>query len=162
MLLQKLPEILNFGVFRYRGVQGQTCKMARGRDFIQRVLRGRIAQGKSILQQVNTQHGFQRIGLSATAGLGVERFDQAQQTRPGHDLIHLGEKAFAAFLHALAGVFEIGKVHLAMGGSGQVVRRISAYLKTCSDSLAVFAQWMSDHKENGAYALYNISPNSNG
>ena len=69
---------------------------------------------------MNTQHGFQRIGFSAATGLGVERLDQAQQTRPGHDLIHLGEEAFAACLLALAGVFEIGKAHLAHGrlGSG--------------------------------------------
>ena len=31
-----------------------------------------------------------RTVASAAAGLGVERLDQAQQTRPRHDLIHLG------------------------------------------------------------------------
>ncbi|MBN6775950.1 hypothetical protein JRG42_22375 [Pseudomonas granadensis] len=35
-----------------------------------------------------------RTVASAAAGLGVERLDQAQQTRPRHDLIHLGVIAF--------------------------------------------------------------------
>ncbi|SOQ15014.1 hypothetical protein CFBP1573P_05299 [Pseudomonas syringae pv. persicae] len=72
------------------------------------------------MQQMNAQHGFQRIRFSATASLGIERLDKAQQTCPGHDLIHLGEEAFAACLLALAGIFEIGKAHLAHGrlGSG--------------------------------------------
>jgi hypothetical protein len=68
--------------------------------------------------------------------LGVERFDQAQQTCPRHDLIYLGEEAFAACLLALAGVFEIGEAHLLicssahllMGGSDQVVRLMSSHL----------------------------------
>lgn len=85
---------------------------------------------------MNTQHGFQRIGFSAATGLGVERLDQAQQTRPGHDLIHLGEEAFAACLLALAGVFEIGKAHLAhrrLGSGGQAY--FSTFENLFGDSL---------------------------
>jgi len=76
---------------------------------------------------MNTQHGFKRIGFSASAGFGIERLDQAQQTCPGHNLIHLGEEAFAACLLALAGIFEIGKAHLAHGRLGSGGRAILAY-----------------------------------
>jgi hypothetical protein len=76
----------------------------------------------------------QRVGVSAAAGLGVEWLDQAQQTRPGHDLIHLGEEALAACLLAFTGVFEIGKAHLTHGrlGSGG-----QAYF-------SVFEDWFGD------------------
>lgn len=72
------------------------------------------------MQQMNAQQGFQRIRFSATADLGVERLDKAQQTCPGDDLIYLGEGAFATCLLALAGIFEIGKAHLAHGQLGSV------------------------------------------
>lgn len=66
---------------------------------------GAVTQGEPVLQQMSAQDSF------ANAGLGVERLDQAQPTCSGHDLIHLGEEAFAVCLLALAGVFEIGKAH---------------------------------------------------
>ena len=50
--------------------------------------------------------------------------------RTARTAIHLGEEALTAYLLALAGIFEIGKTHLA---SDQVVRCISSYLGTCSD-----------------------------
>jgi hypothetical protein len=115
MLFQQVLEVHDRGVFRYRGAQGQACKLAHGRDFVERFFHGRVAQGEPVLQQMNAQHGFQRIRFSAAAGLGVERLDQAPQACPGHNLIHLGEEAFAAGLLALAGIFEIGKAHLAHG-----------------------------------------------
>lgn len=118
MLFQQVPEVHDRGVFGYRRAQGQAGELAHGRDFVERFFHGRIAQGEPVLQQMNAQHGVQRIGFSAAAGVGVERLDQPQQTRPRHDLIHLGEEAFAACLLALAGIFEIGKAHLAHGGLG--------------------------------------------
>jgi hypothetical protein len=78
MLFQQVPEVHDRGVFRYRGAQGQACKLAHGRDFVERFFHGRVAQGEPVLQQMNAQHGFQRIRFSTTAGLGVERLDQAQ------------------------------------------------------------------------------------
>jgi len=83
---------------------------------------------------MNAQHGFQRIRFSASAGLGVERLDQAQQACPERDLIHLGEETFAAFLLVLAGIFESEKLLWLMGGSDQVVRRISSHFGTCSET----------------------------
>lgn len=51
-------------------------------------------------------------------------------------LIHLGEEAFAACLLALAGVFEIGKAHLAhrrLGSGGQAY--FSTFENLFGDSL---------------------------
>lgn len=48
-------------------------------DFVERSFHGRIAQGEPALQQVNAQHGFQRIRFLAAAGLRVERLDELQQ-----------------------------------------------------------------------------------
>lgn len=130
MLLQQVPEVHDRSVFRDRRAQRQACELAHGRDFVERFFHGRIAQGEPVLQQMDAQHGFQRIRFTATAGLGVERLDQSQQACPGHDLIHLGEEAFAACLLTFSGVFEIGKAHLAHGqlGSG-----CQAYFSTVED-----------------------------
>jgi hypothetical protein len=62
---------------------------------------------------VNEQHGFQRIGSAAHARLRIVRLNQLDQPRPGYDLIHLGQESLPARLLAFAGVFEIGKAHLA-------------------------------------------------
>jgi hypothetical protein len=48
-----------------RRAEGQACELANWRDFIQRFHR-RVAQGEPVLQQINAQHGFQRIGFSTT------------------------------------------------------------------------------------------------
>ena len=39
---------------------------------------------------MDAQHGFQWVGFSAAAGLGIERLNHPYQARPGRDLIHLG------------------------------------------------------------------------
>ena len=75
---------------------------------------------------MDAQHGFQRIGFSTAAGLGVERFDQLQQACPGHHLSHFGEEALSAGLLALAGVLKVGKAHLAHGRLGSGVAGILA------------------------------------
>ena len=58
MLLQQVPEVHDRGVFRYRGAQVSGCKLAHGRDFVERFFHGRVAQGEPVLQQMNAQHGF--------------------------------------------------------------------------------------------------------
>ena len=124
MLLQQVPEVHDRGVFRDRRTQCQTRELTHGRDFAERLLHGRITQGKPILQQVNAQHGFQWVRFSTATCLGVERFDQPQQPCPGHDLIHLGKEALAAGLLALAGVLEVRKAHLVhgrLGSGGQAI-----------------------------------------
>jgi hypothetical protein len=83
MFLQQVPEVHDRGVLRDRRAQRQAGELAHGSDFVKRFFHGRIAQGEPVLQQVDAQHGFQRMGFSAAAGLGVERLDQAQQTVQG-------------------------------------------------------------------------------
>ena len=51
------------------------------------------------------------------AGLGVERLDQAQQTSPGHDLIHFNQETFTAGLLTFACVLGISERHLLHRGS---------------------------------------------
>jgi len=84
---------------------------------------------------------FPEDKVFVNAGLGVERLDQALQTCPGHDLIHLGEEAFETCLLALAGIFEIGKAHLAHGrlGSGGLAHFI-IFRGLFGDSLAELGQ----------------------
>ena len=126
MLLQQVPEVHDRGVFGDWRAQRQACELAHGRDFVERFFHGRVAQGEPVLQQMDAQHGFQRIGFSTAAGLGVERFDQLQQACPGHHLIHFGEEALSAGLLALAGVLKVGKAHLAHGRLGSGVAGILA------------------------------------
>lgn len=119
MLLQLVPELHDRGVLGDRRAQGQACELAHRRDLVQRFLHRRVAERKSVLQQVNAQHGFQRVRLAPPACLWVVGLDQRHQPCTGHHLIHFDEKAFAAGLLALADVFEIGKAHLAYGGLSQ-------------------------------------------
>jgi hypothetical protein len=73
---------------------------------------------------MDAQHGLQRIRFTATTSLRVIQFDQPQQTTLGHHLIHFGKEAFTAGLPALAGVFKVGKAHLAhawLGSGGESV-----------------------------------------
>ena len=143
VLFQQVPEVHDRGVFGDRCAQRQTCELAHWGDFVKRFLHGRIAQREPVLQQMNAQHGFQRIWFSAAAGLRVERLDEPQQATPGHDLIHLGEEDFAACLLALAGVFEIGKAHLAhrrLGSGGQAY--FSTFENLFGDSLVVSGKYL--------------------
>lgn len=50
MLLLKVPEVHDLGVFRDRRTQRQACKLAHGSDFVERLFHGRIAQGEPVLQ----------------------------------------------------------------------------------------------------------------
>ncbi len=81
------------------------------------------------MQQVNAQHGFQRVGFSTATALGVERLDQSQQTFPGYNLIHFGKETLAAGLLAFASVLNVGKAHLAHGRLGSGGQAIFAYLR---------------------------------
>lgn len=101
-----------------RRAERQTRKLAHRSNLIQRLFHGWIAQREPVLQQVNTQHGFQWVRLAATAGLWVMRLDQYRQTVPRHDLLHLGQETLATGLLTLTGVLEIGKAHLAHGMAG--------------------------------------------
>lgn len=109
-----------FGGLRQR--LGSICKRTLRRQVqqyvpytVQRLFHGGIAQREPILQQVNAQHGFQRIRLAATASLWVVRLDQRHQSTPRYHLFHLGQETLATGLLALAGVLEIGKAHLTHG-----------------------------------------------
>jgi len=82
---------------------------------------------------MNAQHGFQRIRFSAAAGLGVERLDKAQQTCPGHDLTISARKRSLRVCLRLPAYSKSEKLIWLMGGSDQVVRRISLHLGTCSE-----------------------------
>ncbi|MNR11908.1 hypothetical protein D3C85_1282300 [compost metagenome] len=118
MLLQQVPEIHDGGVFGDRSAERQASKLAHRSDLVQRLFHGGVAQREPVLQQVNTQHGFQWVRLAATAGLWVMRLDQCHQTAPRHHLLHLGQETLATGLLALTGVLEIGKAHLTHGMEG--------------------------------------------
>lgn len=76
MLFQQMPEIHDCGVFGDRRAQRQACELAHGFDFVGRFFHGQIAQREPILQQMDTQHGFQRIRFSAAASLQVVQLDE--------------------------------------------------------------------------------------
>ena len=71
MLFQQVPEIHDRSVFRDRRAEGQTSELAHRRDFIQCFFHGWVAQREPVLQQLNTQHGLQRIRLTTTASFRV-------------------------------------------------------------------------------------------
>jgi len=113
VLLQQVAEIHDRRVFRDAALgQRQLGELAQRGDLVQRFLHRRVAEGEPVLQQVDAQHGVQRIRWTAIASLGVERLDQCQQPNPGHHLFYFRQKALAPGLFAFAGVLGIGKAHL--------------------------------------------------
>src|SRR5690606_26217675 len=76
----------------------------------------RVAQGVPLLKEMDTQHGRQRVGLTASpARSWVMRFDQRQQPLPRHNLIHLIQEQLPARLLALAQTFGISECQLHEG-----------------------------------------------
>src|SRR5690606_32722105 len=109
--LKETTKIEDSGFVR-NSVQVQTGKLTQNGCFVERLLHGWIAVAEPVLHQMHTQHGFQRIGWTSTFAPGVMRFDQRQQGRPGHHLIHLDQEAFAAGLFAFTSILGIGEAHL--------------------------------------------------
>jgi hypothetical protein len=78
--------------------RGATARAeALGQSLNQPCFHGGIAERVPLLQQVNAQHRLQWVWSPATllALLGVVRFDQGDQRRPGHDRLHLSEELLA-------------------------------------------------------------------
>ncbi len=65
-----------------------------------------------MLHAVNTQHGFQRIGPSAIARLGIKRLDDSGHILPWQNLLHAGEENLFSGLTALSAEFTIGEGEL--------------------------------------------------
>ena len=63
----------------------------------QRILHRWIAEVVPLLQQVDPQHGRERIGRASTlgAGLGIVGLNQLKQRFPRHHLLHLAQKPLA-------------------------------------------------------------------
>jgi hypothetical protein len=64
---------------------------------------------------MNPRH--RRIRRTTGFTFWVMRLDQINQALPGHDLIHLDQKAIAAGLLTFAGILGIGEGHLFHRGS---------------------------------------------
>ena len=58
MFFQQVAEVHDRGVFRYRCAQGQACKLAHGRDFVERFFHGRVALEEPVLQQMKCAAWF--------------------------------------------------------------------------------------------------------
>ncbi len=83
-----------------------------------------------MLQAVDAQHGGQRIGSATVAWLGINRSNDRFELSPRHDLIHLGQKDFAASALLLGGEFEISEGHLlSHGGILDLANEMSVYGK---------------------------------
>lgn len=83
-------------------------KSAHHRCVIQRFFHRRVARGVPLPQEVDAQHGCQRIRLTAAAARNrVVRLDQRQQSLQRHNLIHRVEEQLPARFLALAQAFGI-------------------------------------------------------
>jgi hypothetical protein len=95
--------------------------------------------------------------FSATTGLGIKGLDQPQQSTAGDNMIHLGEEPFATGLLALAGVFNVGKAHLAhaqLGSGGQ------AYYSILADLFGESLGQREDDQQRGSYHPFESSVGS--
>lgn len=87
--------------------------MPHGFDFVQSVFHGRIAEVIKQLHAVNPQHGWQRIGWSASLALGVMSSYLLFQLLPGNQLVHPLQKNLAP----LGLVFGFGESDLIHSGN---------------------------------------------
>ena len=94
--------------------QLDASKAAHGGHLDQRIFHRWITEAVPLLQQVNPQHGGQRIRRPAAflAGLGVVGFDQLDKRLPWHHHIHLREKLLPLGLLLGRGEFVIREAEL--------------------------------------------------
>lgn len=141
MFLQQLAELHDRGSSGIGALKVSRANWRIGGDLLKRFLHGRIAHRKPVLQQVNAQHSLQRVWSTSATGLWVMRFDKGDQALSGYDLLRLGQKALTTGLFAFAGIFEIGKAHLAHG----------------YDYRSWLGGWLFQHKLGGAFRLDRCS-----
>ena len=81
---------------------------------VQRFFHRRIRQAEPLLQAVDAQHRFQgnRRPSAFRSSLRIEGLDHSDQPIPGHDLVHLREKALALGRLLLGQVFRRRETHL--------------------------------------------------
>ena len=91
--LGQVTEIEDGGLVRNRAVrQRQPRKFAHRRAVVERFFHRRIGHVMPLLHEVDAQHGLQRIETTALTGLGINRFDDGLDLRPGNHLGHLGKE----------------------------------------------------------------------
>ena len=99
VLLQQVPERQDRGLIRDPVTdQFDASESAHRRHLDQCILHGWIAEVIPLLQQMNPQHGFQRIRRATTLArrLGVVGLDQVDQRLPWHNDLHLREETLAS------------------------------------------------------------------
>ena len=98
VLLQQVPERENRGLIRNPVTDHvDPCKTAHRRHLDQRILHRWIAEVVPLLEQVDAQHGCQRIGRATAlgAGLGIVGLDLINHRFPRHHLLHFSQKTLA-------------------------------------------------------------------
>jgi hypothetical protein len=98
VLLQQVPERQNGGLIRDPITDHvDPSETAHRWHLDQSILHRWIAEGIPLLEQVDAQHGCQRIGPATTlgAGLGVVGLDEINQRFPRHRLLHFCQKTHA-------------------------------------------------------------------
>ena len=98
VLLQKMPKRQDRFLIRdLVADQGDTDKAAHRRHLDQGILHRRITLVIPLLQQVDPQHGLQRVRRPATLarGLGLVGLDQLNQRFPRNNRLHLSQEALA-------------------------------------------------------------------
>ena len=98
VLLQQMPERQNRGLIRDPIADHvDPYESAHRWHLDQSILHRWIAEVIPLLEQVDAQHGCQRIGRATTlgAGLGVVGLDEINQRFPRHYLLHFCQKTLA-------------------------------------------------------------------
>lgn len=72
MLFQQVPEVHDRGVFRYRGAQGQACKLAPGRDFVELFFHlPAYSKSEKLIWLVSLMGGSDQVVRSISLHLGT-------------------------------------------------------------------------------------------
>ena len=95
VLLQEMAEAEDRGLIRDPLTdQVDACETTHRRHLDQGILHRWMTEVVPLLHQVNSQHGLQRVGRTATlaAGLGIVGLDQIDERIAGHNRLHLSQK----------------------------------------------------------------------
>ena len=96
VLLQQMAEGQDRGLIRDPIADHvDPSESAHRRHLDQRILHRWIAEVVPLLEQMDAQHGRERIGRATTlgAGLGIVGLDQLNQRFPRHHIFHLAQKS---------------------------------------------------------------------
>lgn len=114
VLFQQVTEVHECDAVRHAGHgKVNTAEMTQRLAVVNRIFDGNISQPVLLLNKVHAQHAFDPDGRATTiAALRIMGLNDGNESAPGHDLLHLGEKEITPGELFIGVVFGLGETGL--------------------------------------------------